>query len=452
MNQEYGIHWFRRDLRVPGNPALLWNAREHDGRVLGLFCFDAAFLGRTDFSANRFQFFLQTLRQLRLDLRDQGGDLLILDKGPDEAFPLLWQAISKCGQPLPQSCGWNRDYEPFARARDARIERHLTQQGTRIHITRDHLLIEPHEVYRGNDPDAGYQVYTPFARRWKDVFHTENVQQRLRDMRRSAALKLRWADILGAEHPLLQTDTLELYMEENSRRVTIESMPAAGHRAAREQLRVFTRRLDQYAVQRDFPAIPATSGLSVYFKNGSITVAGVIAELHKKYEASPAYQKFFHELIWREFFYHILFRNPRVEREAFQTRYRKIKWKHNARWFQAWQTGRTGFPIVDAGMRELMRTGNMHNRVRMIVASFLVKDLLIDWRRGEEHFMHLLLDGDLAANNGGWQWAASTGCDAQPYFRIFNPWTQSKKFDADGEYIRRWIPELKSIPAAELHK
>ena len=161
---------------------------------------------------------------------------------------------------------------------------------------------------------------------------------------------------------------------------------------------------------------------------------------------------YFSELIWREFYYHVLYRHPRVESESFNLKYKELTWENNKDYFQAWKNGKTGFPIVDAGMRELKETGWMHNRVRMIVASFLTKDLLVDWRWGENYFMETLLDGDLAPNNGGWQWAASTGCDPQPYFRIFNPWSQSKKFDPDGIYIKKHIPELKDVPSRNLHE
>ncbi len=223
--------------------------------------------------------------------------------------------------------------------------------------------------------------------------------------------------------------------------------PKAGSLAAWGALESFRRRLADYGDARDIPSTNGTSHFSIYFKNGSLTVAQVIAALGLKAFArgaggGPA--KFLSELIWREFYYCILFHFPRVETTAFLEKYADLKWENREDWFAAWCEGRTGFPIVDAGMRQLNTTGWMHNRVRMIVASFLTKDLLIDWKWGEKYFMERLLDGDLAPNNGGWQWAASTGCDPQPYFRIFNPHLQEKKFDPKGEYVLRYLPEVDS--------
>jgi deoxyribodipyrimidine photo-lyase len=204
--------------------------------------------------------------------------------------------------------------------------------------------------------------------------------------------------------------------------------------------------LGQYDEARDIPGIPGTSQMSIFLKNGSITVAQIIAA------CKLTDGKYLNELIWREFYYHILAHRPDVETSAFHEKYNKLQWQNKESYFNAWQEGKTGYPIVDAGMRQLQETGWMHNRVRMIVASFLTKDLLIDYRWGENHFMKLLLDGDLAPNNGGWQWAASTGCDPQPYFRIFNPVLQSQRYDPDGDYIRRYVPELKDFDSKEIHE
>jgi deoxyribodipyrimidine photo-lyase len=213
-----------------------------------------------------------------------------------------------------------------------------------------------------------------------------------------------------------------------------------GLEAALAELREFGReRMDAYAHARDLPAVRGTSRLSVYFKNGSLTVPQAIAALELPGKHG---EKFMSELVWREFYYHILWNLPEAETQAIIPQYRDIPWENDPRLFDAWKEGMTGFPLVDAGMRELRATGWMHNRVRMVVASFLTKDLHVDWRWGERYFMNELLDGDLAPNNGGWQWAASTGCDAQPYFRIFNPTLQAQRFDPDQEYIRRWVPEL----------
>jgi deoxyribodipyrimidine photo-lyase len=230
------------------------------------------------------------------------------------------------------------------------------------------------------------------------------------------------------------------------------SLPEAGSRAALQQLERFVHEgLDDYAEKRDYPAAPGTSRLSYYLKNGSITTAQIISQL-KPSARAPSHTKYLSELIWREFYYHILYHCPRVEHEAFQLKYRDIDWEDNEQLFQAWCEGKTGYPIVDAAMRELNTTGWMHNRMRMVVASFLTKDLLINWQWGERYFMRKLLDGDLAPNNGGWQWAASTGCDPQPYFRIFNPTLQGKRYDPEGEYVRRFVPELAEVDSRKIHE
>jgi deoxyribodipyrimidine photo-lyase len=230
--------------------------------------------------------------------------------------------------------------------------------------------------------------------------------------------------------------------------------PEAGGKIGFARLNAFKRLIEGYGERRDLPAVDGTSQLSIFFKNGTISPAQAIAFLDLQkldVKGQSGATKFLKEIVWREFYYHILHHVPRVEKEAFLLRYKNIKWENDETRFERWCAGETGYPIIDAGMRQLNTTGWMHNRVRMVVASFLVKDLLIDWRWGENYFMKKLLDGDLAPNNGGWQWAASTGCDPQPYFRIFNPWLQSAKFDPDGEYIRRFVPELAQSSPAAIH-
>jgi deoxyribodipyrimidine photo-lyase len=443
----YGLHWFRRDLRVAGNPALTWSRREHAGRVLGVFCFDAKFLARPDFSVDRFAFFLATLAALRDDLRAGGGDLLVLDEAPAASFPRLLAALEEARVSPPATVSWNRDYEPFARDRDQAIEGLLTSRGLTVHTERDHLIIEPHELRK---PDAGpeaatfYQVYTPFARRWLELFATPRVQARVAARVAPAPkLTLTWRALFGRHAP--PTDHLARFTGENARRVRVP-IPPAGAAAALERLHAFAPNLGAYRQRRDLPAEDGTSRFSIYFKNGSLTTAQAIAKLGLASEAalSDGPRTFLRELIWREFAYHILWHRPDVESRAFQPRFRSVRWENREDWFQAWKEGSTGFPIVDAGMRQLATTGWMHNRVRMIVASFLTKDLLIDWRWGERWFMERLLDGDLAPNNLNWQWAASTGCDAQPYFRVFNPALQQKRYDPTGAYVRAFAPERRA--------
>jgi len=460
----YAVHWFRRDLRTAGNPVLQRAWKEHDGRVVGLFCFDGKFLSRPDFSADRFGLFLATLQHLRDELRELGSDLLVLDVGPRDALGRLFAKLHEAGLALPRTVAFNRDYEPFARTRDADIERLLSDEyGIAVATERDHLLIEPDELLRDGKSGQFYQVFTPFSRRWFEKFASDEVQDRIAVQKkalsklrnRSTVFRLTWPDVFGGRVPI--EDQLDKYVARNKPLVQVE-LPPVGTVAALERLKRFGKQsLDDYADRRDLPTTDGTSQMSLYLKNGAVTTAQVIAALDladaaidpKKQPTSRAvYVK---ELAWREFYYHILYHRPDVENGAFLERYRDLKWENRDDWFAAWKAGRTGYPIVDAGMRQLRATGWMHNRVRMIVASFLTKDLLIDWRWGERYFMQTLLDGDLAPNNGGWQWAASTGCDPQPYFRIFNPRLQGEKFDTAGEYVRRWVPELRDVPPKFIH-
>lgn len=450
----YGIHWFRRDLRVAGNPALQVNWRDHQGAVLGLFCFDKKFLSRSDFSINRFQFFLNSLENLRNELRETGGDLLFMDIGPKDAFGTLFEKLKLNGKSLPGGVTWNRDYEPFARNRDADMEKWLKNQGVSVKTERDHCLIEPHEIYKADVPGSSYQVYSPYSRRWMEFLKTPGIRdridaQKVKKKPQGPIFSMVWKDLLKKED---LKDWLKIYQDENKKGVTVP-IPEVGTEAALARVRAFKNRVSQYGKNRDIPSISGTSMLSPYFKNGSLTGAQVISELDlDKAKLSDGEEKYLKEIIWREFYYHILWHFPEVETQAFLEKFRNLKWQNNEKHFEAWKQGLTGYPIVDAGMRQLATTGWMHNRVRMIVASFLTKDLLIDWKWGEKYFMETLLDGDLAPNNGGWQWAASTGCDPQPYFRIFNPYLQSKKFDPEGVYIKKYVPELKNLSAKEIHE
>ena len=457
----YGIHWFRRDLRIAGNPALKWNFKKNEGRVLGVFFFDATFLSRPDFSHHRFAFFLKTLASLQNEMRMLGGDLLFLDAIPERGFKELLRSL----EAPPSVVTFNRDYEPFARKRDREVRALLASDlSIRVHTERDHLVIEPNELSK-KEEGSYYQVYTPFARRWFDLLATPAIQERidsqktglkfLKSLASGKAMEpifsLRWENVFKKSGGL--PDQLQKVVGQNSKHIQIE-IPEAGSKAAFAQLDIFSKKIENYLERRDIPSVEGTSRLSVFFKNGSLTPAQAIAYLQLKNERLKTQDgptQFLKELVWREFYYHILFHCPRVEHEAFLTQYQNLKWENREDYFEAWKAGKTGYPIVDAGMRELKETGWMHNRVRMIVASFLTKDLLIDWRWGEKYFMETLLDGDLAPNNGGWQWAASTGCDPQPYFRVFNPTLQSERFDPEGIYLKRYLPERSKLVGKDLH-
>lgn len=462
---EYSIHWFRRDLRLEGNHLLEQMISENEGKVLGIFCFDKTFLSRDDFSVNRFQFFLMALKKLKEDMRKRGGDLLVLDAPPAEAFSLILKKIQKKKISLPKVMSWNRDYEPFARKRDDEIEKLLEEFSILSLTARDHLLIEPWELLK--DDGTPYQVFTPFSRKWLEIFESDEVQKRVKKeilyleeieksgkegnkegSKEAKKFKITWKDLLDD----LDENVLDHFIKTNGQRVDIE-IPEAGSLAAFNQLKAFSPKINNYAGDRDIPSIDGTSKLAMYLKNGSISSSQVILFLNLKGYLKKTYGKevFFSELIWREFYYHILYHFPEVEHEAFNKKYNKLKWENSKSLFEKWKKGETGFPIVDAAMKQLNQTGWMHNRLRMIVGSFLTKDLLIDWKWGEQYFMEKLLDGDVAANNGGWQWVASTGVDACPYFRVFNPWLQGKKFDPDGKFIKEYLPELKDLDAKFLH-
>lgn len=451
MKEQYGLHWFRRDLRITGNPALDENLKRNDGRVLGVFIFDRKFLARPDFSHSRFLFFLKTLESLRSEMRERGGDLLFLDGGPIESWHQLINDLKDSKLGAPAWISWNRDYEPWARNRDSGVRKLLEDDHNLAMITeRDHLLIEPDELFK-DVPGSFYQVYTPFKKKWFSIFEGSEINSRLLAVGKGlksgpANFSLKWP------REFSKSDVLESILAETSSRVSIP-MPEVGHAAAKKLLKAFKENgVDQYSTKRDIPSISGTSKMSIYLKNGSITVPQIIALLKLTPKSKASELKYFEELVWREFYYHILWHRPSVEHESFNPKYKNLKWENDKKFFQAWKEGRTGYPIVDAGMRQLNATGWMHNRVRMIVASFLTKDLLIDWRWGERYFMEKLLDGDLGPNNGGWQWAASTGCDPQPYFRIFNPTSQGEKFDPEGKYVREWVPELRDRPLKVIHE
>jgi deoxyribodipyrimidine photo-lyase len=466
MTEDYGIHWFRRDLRVAGNTALMQNQKKHQGRVVGVFFFDSVFLSRGDFSHDRFAFFLATLKSLREELITIGSDLLVLNSLPQAGFASLFENLLGAGAAVPRTVSFNRDYEPFARKRDASVETYLEhERGVEVLTESDHLLIEPRELTKDGSPQSYYQIYTPYARKWFERLKDDAIRSRVENQKQGleyldkfsrgeidrALFQLTWKKLF-AKRPV-PDDFLEIYIEKNSSHISVP-IPEAGSLAGLKVLREFKAQMTNYPHDRDYPAQHGTSRLSYFYKNGSVIPAQAIAELNLQdldFKVEEPRVRYLKQLVWREFYYHILFHCPRIENEAFLTQYNSITWENNAAFFEAWKQGRTGFPIVDAGMRELNTTGWMHNRVRMIVGSFMVKDLLIDWRLGEKYFMEKLLDGDQAPNNGGWQWAASTGCDPQPYFRIFNPELQSKKFDVNAEYIKKYIPELRDVGAKSIH-
>lgn len=448
LSQPFGLHWFRRDLHLNGNSSLAHNVKRFGGSTLGLFILDPDLPKRADFSPNRFYFLLQTLQDLKANLRERGGDLLVVEGRPAEVFRTL---VNSLAPTRPQLVTYAREFEPHLLKREHEVLSTLKKLQVPTESFRDHLLLEPGEITK--DDGSYYKVYSPFARRWFARVHGAEVQGRIAD----ADLKLKfdfqtqWSSVRGKSFAL--KDRLDEALASNARRVTIP-LPPAGERAALRQTLKFRKPMTDYLDARNFPSESGTSRLSVYLKHGSLAPAQVLKRLgvdRPHFRAPGGATQFVKELAWREFYQHILFYRPDVERTTFVSRYADLKWSKSRSAFTRWCEGTTGFPIVDAAMRQLQTTGWMHNRMRMVVSSFFVKDLLLDYRQGEMFFMRHLLDGDLASNNGGWQWAASTGVDPQPYFRIFNPWLQAKKFDPDGVYIRRYVPELEGLPAKLLH-
>ena len=422
------LFWFRRDLRDTDN-AGLHQASRASRRLHCVFAFDRAILDALPRRDRRVEFIHQSVVALRESLRARGGELHVLHDDAARGIPALAAALGV------DAVFANGDYEPAARARDDTVRVALEREGRRLHLAKDQALFEKDEVLsRAGRP---LTVFTPYRNAWRaalDALHVEAYPAPVPGAlaRTAAASAMPALESLGFE----RTDLEPLGVR-------------PGMDGAAAQLDVFTPRIARYDVERDLPARCGVSRLSVHNRFGTISIRALARAALA--DGSPGASTFLDELAWRDFFFQVLWHHPRVEREAFRHEYAALQWPNDEALFRAWCEGRTGYPIVDAGMRELVSHGYMHNRVRMIVASFLAKDLLVDWRWGERFFARHLLDYDLAANNGNWQWAASTGCDAQPYFRIFNPVKQAQRFDADGEYIRRHVPELGRVPVEHVH-
>jgi deoxyribodipyrimidine photo-lyase len=418
------IHWFRADLRLHDNNALHAACASAEA-VIPIFIFDPAILQAPDNGAPITAFMLKMLESLRDDIAAAGGRLIF------RHGPVLEELQSVFRETKAQSLFYNRDYEPHARERDAAVEKWARGAGIEVRSFKDGVVHEPDEVLK--DDGKPYGVFTAYARKWR-LRSRDPVLPTVKFHSPPGLLQPR-----SVAFPSLKSLGLHTEIE----------LPPAGETAARDQIRRFAAGpLLHYRERRDFPAQPATSQLSPHIRMGALSPRTILAVVEKAAKAHPHAQPqldtFVGEIIWRDFYRQILWHFPHAASGAFQEKYRHLKWPNNERFFKAWCEGRTGYPIVDAGMRQLNATGWMHNRVRMIVAAFLTKDLLVSWQWGERYFMQRLLDADLASNNGGWQWSASTGTDAQPYFRIFNPTAQAKKFDPEGAYIHHHVPEVDS--------
>lgn len=436
-----GLVWFRSDLRVGDNRALHQASRCASKGVVGVFVICPAQWRLHDWAEVKVEFLLRNLACLSEALKKLNIPLLIAETAMFEGVPALLLNLARhrrCDTLL-----FNREYEVNERRRDQAVRALFEREGLRVAAFDDQTVVPP-DAIRTKAGDF-YTVFTPFQRTWVAIARDATEALPLSEPRRRAAL-------VCAPDPL--PERVDGF---NLERGQAELWPAGEKHALRQLDNFVLHRIEAYQRRRDLPAIDATSRLSPYLSLGVISPRQCLhaareANLDKLDAGRAGASTWISELVWREFYRHVLVGFPRVSmHRAFRRETDELDWRTDEREFQAWCAGRTGVPIVDAGMRQLRQTGWLHNRVRMIVAMHLTKDLYIDWRLGERHFMRHLVDGDLASNNGGWQWSASTGTDAAPYFRIFNPYSQSRKFDAQGDYIRRWVPELVGVDAAALH-
>lgn len=417
--------WLRRDLRLDDHAALSIALQNH-ARVIPVFVFDRTILDPLPRNDRRIPFILDCLRQLKTELQTAGSDVVIRYGDPREIIP---QLACEFGAAAVHA---NRDYEPSALARDAAVSAALHQDGIDWFDHKDQVIFERDEVL--TQAGTPFGVFTPYWRRWQSRFSPADAAEYPVEPFRRRLARL-------APQPL--PSAAEIGFDDQP-----SPVPAGMHGTA-ARFDDFARRIDRYHETRDLPALEGTSGLGPHLRFGTISVRKLVRlALDHDSEGARCWLK---ELGWREFYQQLLWHRPTLVAHAFRPEFDTLPFPNRQDWFAAWCEGQTGFPLVDAGMRELYQTGQMHNRLRMVAASFLIKDLLVDWRWGERHFARLLLDFELASNSGGWQWAASVGCDAQPWFRIFNPVSQSQRFDPDGDYIRRFCPELAGLSAQAIH-
>jgi deoxyribodipyrimidine photo-lyase len=419
------IWWIRRDLRLTDNPALT-AALEAGEQVLPVFILDEKLLKSPYNSRQRMAFLLGGLRELDKGLQARGGRLILRHGDPRQELATL---VDETGA---GAIFAEADHSPYARKRDERIQAALP-----LHLTAGVTVQPPGAVMKTDG--TPYTVYTPFSRAWQALPWPGEP--------RPAPERITTPDGISGLN-------LEEWIEQ-----TQDAHFLPGEAEGQRRLDAFVEnRIDAYGEQRNRMDLAGTSSLSPYLRFGMISARQAVSAARKAIRQSEeagarrSAETWLNELVWREFYVHILHHFPHVRRTAFRSEMANIGWENDEEAFTAWQTGRTGYPVVDAGMRQLLEMGWMHNRARMITASFLVKDLLIDWRWGERYFMQHLLDGDPAANNGGWQWTAGTGTDAAPYFRVFNPILQGKKFDPQGAYVRRYVSELAHVPDEFIHE
>ncbi len=418
------VVWFRRDLRIEDHTAL-YHASLSGAPVIPLFIVDEEMLRRLPSDGAVYDFQAACLQNLGRSLNKLGGSLIIRYGSPADVHRSLISEVN------PSGLFFNRDYDPFAIARDHRVCRLYESAGIPVRTYKDHVLHEPEEVL--TEAGRPYVMFTPYARKWKEL---EPMQP--------FGLPSRF------QTPRLQSAPLPTAAFLKKSVSVLRPAVRGGESEARRLWEAFKdRKLHRYAADRDDPSTNGTSGLSPHIRFGTISVRSIYAELAGT-PSFPSGAKFLDELLWREFYQAVYFHFPHLAKKSFRSQFDALRWRKSETEFLAWKEGRTGFPLVDAGMRQLNLTGWMHNRVRMVAASFLTKDLRHHWREGEEYFGEKLLDYEPASNNGGWQWSAGTGVDPRP-LRIFNPTLQAQRFDPTGAYIRRYVPELRAVPLKFLH-
>jgi deoxyribodipyrimidine photo-lyase len=450
MKHERSLVWFRRDLRLTDQAALC-AALAASRQVYCVFVLDRDLLDpllqRGLKADRRVEFILGCLAELNQELRHHGGRLRVVHGQAAQEIVALANALDV------EAVYANRDYEPAAIARDGEVAAALQAQGRQLISFKDQVVFEQDEVL--SQTGKSYSIFTPYKNAWlKKLLPGDGIPAADLPPLNAWLAEPNFANLAPEteEEPMPSVQSLG-FAPTNLAELGI----VAGMLGAEQLLEQFVSHMAQYHVERDFPAVRGTSMLSVHLRFGTISVralARLALDAMRSGLGGEGARVWLSELVWRDFYHMILFHHPHVVEHAFRPEFEQLEWESGEQadaLFAAWCTGQTGYPLVDAAMLQLNRTGFMHNRLRMVTASFLVKDLGLDWRRGERYFADRLNDYDLAANNGGWQWAASTGCDAQPWFRIFNPVTQSKRFDAEGEFIRRYLPQLARLPAKWIH-
>ncbi|SRX55726.1 deoxyribodipyrimidine photo-lyase [Aequorivita sp. CIP111184] len=408
MPEKVNIFWFRRDLRLDDNVGF-YKALNGKFPVLPIFIFDSEIVNELPKDDARVTFIFETVQKMRTELQEKGSSLAIYQGKPEEVFKKIILEFDI------QNVIVNHDYEPYAKNRDEQIKKFLSQKEIGFYTYKDQVIFEKDEVVK--DDGNPYIVYTPYMKRWKEKF------------------KSNFDEKIYYTHEFLKN------LHQNSRLPNLSLSDIGFEKSKIEipQYDVTPTTIEEYEKTRNFPAMDSTSHLGPHLRFGTVSIRKMI-----KKATAEKNEVFWQELIWREFFMQILWHFPETLKNAFKKKYDRIEWRNNEEEFQKWKDGKTGYPLVDAGMRQLNKTGYMHNRVRMVVASFLCKHLLIDWRWGEAYFAEKLLDYEMSSNVGNWQWAAGSGVDAAPYFRIFNPTTQIEKFDKDYKYIKIYVPELES--------